>query len=126
MIHYHGLNDIVISPQGSINYYERVIAKFGGLSSVQDFYRMYLIPGMGHGPSNGTANPSANPPYPAPNQLYSLLAAWVETGVAPGEAVVMNSASPTPVAKSLPMCTYPKKAAYVSGDPNVATSYTCS
>jgi hypothetical protein len=126
MIHYHGLNDIVIPEQGSINYYERVIAKFGSLSLVQDFYRMYLIPGMGHGPSNGTANPAANPPYPAPNQIYSLLTAWVETGVAPGEAVVMNSASPTPVAKSLPMCTYPKKAGYVSGDPKVATSYTCS
>lgn len=126
MIHCHGLSDALIMPLGSINYCERVIAKFGTLASVQTFYWMYLIPGMAHGPGNGTAKPSANPAYPGPNQIYTLLTDWVEKGIVPGEAVVMNSATSTLVAKSLPMCTYPKRHSYVSGDIFVASSYTCN
>lgn len=126
MIHYHGLSDTLIMPQGSVNYYERVITRFGGLSSVQDFYRLYLIPGMAHGPGNGTANSNANPAYPGPNQIYSMLTDWVEKGIVPPEDAVMSSASATPFARSLPMCTYPKKATYVSGDINSAASYTCN
>lgn len=126
VLQYHGLNDPLIPAQGSTNYYERVIGKFGGLASVQNFYRLYLIPGMSHGPGNGTSNPSANPPQPATGQFYSLLTDWVEKGVAPAEGIVMNSPTATPVAKSLPMCTYPKKAMYVSGDVHSAASYVCS
>jgi feruloyl esterase len=125
LIEYHGLSDTLIMPQGSINYYERVITQFGALPAVQSFYRMYLIPGMAHGPGNGTANPNANPPFPAPGQIYSMLTDWVEKGITPADGTVMNSASATPVAKSLPMCAYPKKQSYVSGDIFAAASYTC-
>src|SRR5262249_24873578 len=115
----------LIMPQGSINYYERVAAKMGGLASVQDFYRMYLIPGMAHGPGNGTANPNANPPWPAQGQIYTMLTYWVEKGIAPADGAVMSSATATPVAKSLPLCAYPRKAGYVSGSIFSASSYIC-
>jgi len=125
LIQYHGLADPLIFPQGSINYYDRVVAAMGGMSAVQDFYRLYLVPGMAHGPGNGTSNPDANPPYPASGQIYGLLTDWVEKGVAP-DSIVVKSASSTPVQKSQPICMYPKKATFVSGDPLVASSYTCS
>jgi feruloyl esterase len=128
MLMYHGLADVLIPPQGSINYYNRVATQMGGVSSVQNFYRFYLVPGMSHGFGNGTSNPAANPPLPTLEQLYGLLTDWVEKGTPPPSSVNISTTvtSAFPVQKSRPICLYPLKAQYVSGDANVATSYTCS
>ena len=132
MIIYHGLADVLIMPQGSVNYYERVIREMDGLHEVQKFYRLFLIPGMTHGIGNGTTNPNANPPLPGiaggdgvadgTSQLYDVLTAWVEKGIAPSRIDI----STFPVVKSRPICAYPKKATYVSGDINLAASYVCA
>src|SRR4051812_7797199 len=45
MLMYHGLADVLIMPQGSVNYYERVIREMSGLKQVQKFYRFFLVPG---------------------------------------------------------------------------------
>lgn len=124
LIQYHGHSDIVIFPQGSVNYYERVAASMGGVDKVKSFYRLFLVPGMNHGPGNGTSNPDANPPYPSTGQVYSLLTDWVEKGVEP-DSVLIQSASSTPSAKSQPMCAYPKKATFNGGDAFLASSYSC-
>lgn len=130
---HHGFADEAVYAQGSINYYEQVVAKLGGLSTVQDFFRLYLVPGMGHGPfHNGTARADANPPMPTSAQLYSALTGWVEKGAAP-ESLVVTSVGTDPffpvrppvVPKSWPICVYPKKITFVSGDALQATSYTC-
>jgi hypothetical protein len=126
MIMYHGLSDVLIFPQGSINYYNRVANQMGGIQSIQSFYRFYLVPGMSHGFSNGTANPNANPPLPTNDQLYKALTDWVENGAAPGAVTANAAATATTPAKSRPLCLYPLKATYTSGDPNQAASYTCS
>ena len=137
MIIYHGLADILIMPQGSINYYERVIREMGGLHEVQKFYRLFLIPGMTHGIGNGTPNPNANPPLPGiagadgvadgTTQLYDVLTGWVEKGVAQRRIDIFSAVTTTfPVAKSRPICAYPKKGTYVGGDVNVASSYVCA
>lgn len=124
MITIHGLADEVIFPQGSIHYYNQVAARAGGLPAVEAFYKLYLVPGMGHANANGTSNPAANPPAPSHGQVYKLLTAWVEQGTAP-DRVDIQSPSATPVAKSQPICPYPRKATYRSGDPFVAASYVC-
>src|SRR5262245_55865877 len=54
MLLYHGLADVLIMPQGSINYYERVVREMDGLRGVKKFYRMFLVPGMSHALANGT------------------------------------------------------------------------
>lgn len=128
LISYHGLADTLIPPQGTINYYSRVAAQMGGVAATQGFYRLYLVPGMGHGFSNGTSNANANPPLPTNAQLYELLTAWVEKGIEPParvEVATVASAS-FPVVKSQPLCLYPLKANHTSGDPNLAASYNCS
>ena len=124
MLAWHGLADELIMPQGTVNYYNRVAAQMGGLASVQNFYRLYLVPGLGHGTPNGTSNPAAAPPNFTPTQMYGLLTNWVENGVAPDQVTLQSSAGA--VTKSRPICVYPKKATYASGDPNTAASYTCS
>jgi feruloyl esterase len=137
MIMYHGLSDVLIMPQGSIHYYESVIRELQGLKEVQKFYRFFLVPGMAHGFSNGTTNPNANPPLPGfagadgvadgTSQLYDALTAWVEKGIAPSRIDISTVSTPTfPLVKSRPICAYPKKATYVSGDINLASSYVCA
>jgi feruloyl esterase len=126
LIVYHGLADVLIPAQGSINYYNRVAQQMGGLATVQGFFRFYLIPGMGHSFSNGTSNAAANPPLPTNAQLYAALTDWVEKGAAPGTLTATTAATSTTAAKSRPLCLYPLKATYTSGDPNQAASYTCS
>ncbi|MEZ5744671.1 MAG: tannase/feruloyl esterase family alpha/beta hydrolase [Sphingomonadaceae bacterium] len=92
MLYWHGLSDELIPPQGSIAYYETVLDAMGGADEVHDFYRLYLVPGAGHGSPNGTSNPLANPPQMG-SQLYPLLIDWVENGKAPG-AITMNTPPP--------------------------------
>ena len=126
LIHYHGTNDELIPYPGSLHYYKRVVERMGGVAQVKPFYRFYLIPGLGHSPMNGTSNPAASPPTYGfgSGKMYGLLTDWVEKGIAP-DKVVLDSASNEPVKKSLPMCPYPQKIAYVRGDPYVAASYAC-
>lgn len=141
ILHYHGLADIAIPAQGSIHYYERVEAAMGGLAAVQNFYRLFLVPSMGHGyicPSFGTffcadftssfvsqsANPNANPPLPDRLQMYAALRDWVEKGIAP-DTIPAATSSSSSVAKTLNLCPYPKKITFVAGDPLKAASYTC-
>lgn len=129
LITYHGLADYLIFPQGSIEYYDKVAARMGGLSNVQSFFRFYLVPGLGHfaGQANGNANTTVNPPLPTDLQWYSLITDWVEKGIAPERVVVTSVVdSNNPVQKSRPLCLYPLQAIYSGGDPNQAASYVCS
>lgn len=70
-----GAADSVVPPQATIDYYERVIERFGSLEKVQSFFRLYLVPGMAHG-----GGPGVNQ---APN-LLDAIRAWRESGTAPG------------------------------------------
>jgi feruloyl esterase len=46
LIHYHGWSDPQIPPGSSVAYYQSVLNKMG--ETVPDFYRLFLVPGMGH------------------------------------------------------------------------------
>ena len=48
LIHYQGWNDAAIPAQSSIDYYEEVAARMGGIEKVQSFYRLFMAPGMQH------------------------------------------------------------------------------
>ena len=124
MLTWHGYADELIMPQGTINYYRRVVEQMGDLADVQSFYRLYMVPGLGHGTPNGTSNPAATPPNFAPNQFYKLLIEWVEKGKAPDRVVLQGGSGKA--AQSMPICAYPKKATYKRGNPKTASSYTCS
>ena len=42
--------------------YERVATAQGGFANVHSFYKLYMVPGHGHGATNGPSNSNANPP----------------------------------------------------------------
>jgi Tannase and feruloyl esterase len=91
LIQYHGWNDSAISPTSSINYYESVAAKMGGIESIQSFYRLFMAPGMEHcggGPGPNAVGGAFGLPPPSRDPAHDVTSAlehWVEDGVAPGE-----------------------------------------
>jgi hypothetical protein len=122
MILYHGLNDEVIFPRGSYNYYNRVTAAMGGISETQKFYRFFPYPGNNH---CGFAITSPNAPLINTTDLFNALINWVEHGVAPDSIVAYNSANPTTATVSRPICKYPDKLVFKGGSTSVASNFFC-
>lgn len=134
---WHGTNDVVIPFGGTVHYYERSAAVTGGFAQTQAFHRFFPVPGVAHCTGfaadgrSGTSPAAAskvpyfkNPPEllrAGPREWFGVLRDWVEHGKAP-DAIVMTSADGT---NSRPVCPYPQKLAYLGGDRNAATSYSC-
>ena len=125
---YHGWSDPDISPLGSVNYYESVLATTGGavpgdaatreraLSNTRDFFRLFLVPGMGH--CRGGPGYNSLDPLPA-------LERWVEEGIAP-ESIPATRVEGDTVVRSRPICAYPAASKWDgAGDPDDAGSFTC-
>jgi feruloyl esterase len=138
LIQYHGWADAAIAPLSSIEYYEKVrafLAKYPDARSsggVTDFYRLFMVPGMGHcgggiGPKN-FGNEDGRFSGDPERDVISALERWVERGVAP-ERLTGTGVAPTDATKTLtrPLCLYPQVARYNgTGDPNEAASFTCA
>ena len=125
MITYHGLNDQLVTPQSTMNYYTRASSLIGGFAEMQKFHRLFFVPGMAHctgiGSADGTAGVAANPPLLKSTQMYDAMTNWVENGVAPSTIIVSTADN----SNSRPLCLFPKKLLYVSGDVKAAASYSC-
>jgi tannase/feruloyl esterase len=109
-----GSIDHTITPYNTVNYYQRLVTRFG--QAVADtFVRFYRIPGFAHG--NGLFN--------AKFDSLGALDAWVDGGRPPAilEAVDIN---PDNHQRRRPMCVYPSWPQYKgSGNVNAASSFTC-
>ncbi|HCQ9959243.1 TPA: tannase/feruloyl esterase family alpha/beta hydrolase, partial [Acinetobacter baumannii] len=120
LIIYHGLADELIAPQGTMRYINQLKSTMGD-SVVNSFMQAYFIPGMGHSFGNGTSNSNANVALVTNEELYQQLTNWVEKGITPTDMVATSATKD----RSLPICLYPKKIAYISGNINQANSYKC-
>ncbi|WP_370342225.1 tannase/feruloyl esterase family alpha/beta hydrolase [Pararhodobacter marinus] len=117
LIIFHGAADPVFSVKDTIDYVERVQANN---PEADDFLRLYLVPGMPHGPGGNSASQF---------DLLDALVAWVEGGEAPG---TVEAAFPEGDAESAanaghtrPLCVYPQVAQYAGDNPAVAASFDC-
>lgn len=124
---WHGQGDQLIFPQGTINYYERVAQRMGGIEATKEFARLYMLPAVGHCAGSGV--PGANPAYPdgkpTPNDAFlPVLQNWVENGQVPDQLSASTAPDTTPV-RTRPVCLFPEKLAYVGGDPSEASSFEC-
>jgi feruloyl esterase len=90
LIQFHGWNDPAIPAASSIRYYGEVQRTMG---QTDDFYRLYLIPGMLH--CGGGAGPSNV-------DWLSTLDAWVTDSKAPGELTATGAQN-----ASQKLCPYP-------------------
>lgn len=136
VIQYHGWNDQVLQPEYSLQYYEQVVVNNGGLRRAQDFYRLFMVPGMTHcyfGPgatSFGAVGQQIPPVRDAAHDVQTALENWVENGFAPDTLVATkytsNAASNRTVLLTRKLCPYPTVARWSgSGDPNDAASFDC-
>ena len=112
LIGYHGFADPVVPSLESINYYQRVVAAMGGTAPVDRFFRLFMVPGMGH---------CKGGPGPSRFDAQSALEDWVERGRAPARLVATASNA----SSSRPLCPYPAHAFYRAGDPKDAASFDC-
>jgi feruloyl esterase len=120
LIIWHGLADELIFPQGSIDYYTRVVEAMGGEGNTTDFARLFLAPGVNH--CGGPAG------VPQPDVPLSQLVAWVEQGNAPAQLNgVVQDPSTGAVIETRPICMYPDTAEYRGSGPRTkAASFACA
>ncbi|KAK7043043.1 hypothetical protein VNI00_008781 [Paramarasmius palmivorus] len=136
LLSYHGQSDGLISPKITESYYERVSKSMGlPSSSLDDFYRLFMISGMGHcrggvgawDIGQGTS-PTMADLDPGSNVLTAVVR-WVEEGIAPETIMGYKYVNDTPalgVAFTRRHCRYPLKNTYDgSGDGSNPDSWEC-
>jgi len=121
IIIWHGLSDQLIFPQGTVDYYRRVLRTMGGPANTESFARLFLASGAQH-------CASAAGPAPATGQPLAALVRWVEHGKAP---TVIPGATIDPttgvVTDTRPICLYPEFARYSGhGSTTQASSFVCA
>ncbi|MFI5615074.1 tannase/feruloyl esterase family alpha/beta hydrolase [Amycolatopsis sp. NPDC051903] len=117
LLSWQGQSDELVPTQGTVDYRERVNRLLGGNSRVDDFYRLFLLPGVNH---------CGDGPGGQPTDAMGALVKWVEHGQAPATlATAVKGPDGTTVA-TRDACRYPKVSHYSGhGDPNAASSYRC-
>ncbi len=117
LIMYHGWADALIVPENSVNYYESVVKVMGGARKTEDFFRLFMAPGMGHcGGGEGPCNFDA----------LSVLEQWVEHGKAP-DLIIASHSTAGHVDRTRPLCVYPRVAKYKgTGSTDDAANFACA
>jgi pimeloyl-ACP methyl ester carboxylesterase len=110
---WHGQADQLIFPKDSVSYYSSVQKALGKSVNVDDFFRLFLAPGVDHCGAGTT-------PGAVPSDPFGALIAWVENATAPEWLDASSKRFKRKV------CRYPLAAKLNAGsDPNVAESYDC-
>jgi feruloyl esterase len=113
-IFYHGEADPWFSANDTVRYFEQIGKANAAVREVDEYGRLYLVPGMAHC-QGGERTPDSF-------DLLTPIVEWVENGAAPA-AVTATGRSMQ--GQSRPLCPYPSYAHYTSGDPADARSYEC-
>ena len=74
IIMYHGWDDLEVPPLYTVEYYGQVAARSGGFDATQEFYRLFMLPGVAH---------CRRGPGPDAIDYLRYLENWVEDDVAP-------------------------------------------
>jgi pimeloyl-ACP methyl ester carboxylesterase len=134
LIQYVGWGDTAISPENDINYLNAVTREIGSHEETGDFYRLFMVPGMGHcggGPGPNAFGQGVNGPTPsdAADDILSALDQWVERHDAPDKIVATKYVNDDPtqgIAFQRPLCPFPQFAKYKgTGSTTSAASFAC-
>ncbi|KAI0819411.1 feruloyl esterase-like protein [Trametes gibbosa] len=137
VLHYVGWADQLISPGNSLHYYETVheFTQANSSLEIDDFYRLFTVPGMNHWCGGQAANSFGGVTQPAPlsddpqHNILSAMVRWVEEGVAPSTIVGVkykNDSKENGVEFTRPLCKYPSMVRFRGGNPNSASSFFCA
>ena len=130
LIQYHGWGDAAIPPEDSIDYFESVQSATG---PTNDFYRLFMVPGMSHCGGGIGANVFGNQlAVSNPDSAHNVVMAldqWVVHDVAPDQIIATGFVDGNPakdVVMTRPLCPYPQEAQYKgAGNTNSAANFTC-
>jgi feruloyl esterase len=114
-IFYHGEGDPWFSANDTARYFESMQATNANVAAVDDYARLYLVPGMAHCSGGAQTVDSFD--------LLTPLVRWVEADEAPGSITATGNSMP---GESRPLCPWPEYAHYDDGDPASAASYRCA
>jgi feruloyl esterase len=113
-IFYHGEADPWFSANDTVRYFEQLGAVNDSVAPVEDYGRLYLVPGMAHcGGGEQTVDMF---------DLLTPIVEWVENGDAPDSVTATGASMP---GQSRPLCPFPAYAHYTGGDAAAAASYEC-
>jgi hypothetical protein len=111
---WHGWADGAIMATSSIGYYEGVTKFMGSRKATEDFFRLFLIPGVHHG---------GNGPGFTEFDAFTALEEWVEKGTPPDKLIASRMSNGL-VERSRPIFPFPMQARYSgTGDPTKAESF---
>jgi hypothetical protein len=113
---WHGWADQLITTQGTIDYYQRVLQQMGGAEKTARFLRFFTAPGIGH---------CAGGPGAMPSGQLDAVVAWVEESKAPA---TLPASRQTPAGRRTRiLCQYPQVAKYKgTGSTDEAANFSCS
>lgn len=134
LLQYHGWYDGSPSPLTAVEYYRSVEHAMGGEKATQDFYKLYMVPGMMHcgtgpGPNSFGNLTDASGAMDPEHNILSALRGWVESGRNPEQLIATKFTEDNPTkgaAMTRPLCPFPKQAVWDGkGDTAAAASFTC-
>lgn len=112
-----GTYDQFIYPQGSIDYYGRVVSEMGGLQKTRKFFRFFIAPGVAHCGGGAGA---------APADPFGALVGWVEHNRAPKDLLGVKRDASGNIVMTRPVCPYGENAVYEGhGDTNDEKNFVC-
>lgn len=109
----HGSADPVFSLLDTLQWWERVQARFG--LQTGDHLKVYPVPGMAH---------CGGGPAVSDYELLQPMVDWVESGKAPSIVAHAGDQTPWP-GRTRPLCAWPLVARYRGGDHEKAESFVC-
>jgi feruloyl esterase len=115
LLMYHGWADTQVTPLNSINYFQKVAARFGP-HAVGTSIQLYMVPGMNH--CTGGAG----------TDVFNKVAAieqWLTAGIAPDRITASHVTNST-IDRTRPLCTFGRVAKWTgSGSSDDAANFVC-
>jgi feruloyl esterase len=116
ILQYHGWSDQQMSAATSPRYYNSVLNTLGDAKLVEQSYRLFMVPGMGHCGGGEGADTF---------EKIETLERWVKSGKPP-DKIVASRVEAGKVVRTHPLCPFPQTAVYDGkGNPDDAANFTC-
>ncbi|HET7083804.1 MAG TPA: tannase/feruloyl esterase family alpha/beta hydrolase [Rhizomicrobium sp.] len=129
-IFFQGWADSVITPMMDVDFYHRIVARYGQ-EKTDAFFRFFPLAGMGHcggGPGFSHIGGATGTPLKddADHDIVRALDTWVTKDQAPSLFIGAHLDDAKKVTATRPICRYPLEARYTGhGDSNRFENFTC-